>query len=163
MTHGTVHEVTDIEGFTSFVKRYRPMLQKALVAVVGPDLAGDACAEAFAYCWSRWDQIREMESPGGYVWSVGRSKGRDLMRRDRKDLRVLLPEVPSSEMPLVEPALPMAISRLSERQRVVVFLIHGSGWTYSEVAEFLGVSVSTVQRHAERGLAKLQRELGVQR
>jgi len=64
---------------------------------------------------------------------------------------------------MVEPGLPAALSRLSERQRVAVFLIHGYGWTHSEVSQFLGLSVSTVQKHAERGLAKLQRVLGAQR
>lgn len=141
------------------------MLRNGLVAVVGPDLAGDAVSEAFAYCWQRWDRVRELENPGGYLWSVGRSKGRDLLRDRQRGLRTrpLLPDAPSSSPPMVEPGLPTAMSRLSERQRVAVFLIHGYGWTHSEVAQFLGLSVPTVQKHAERGLAKLQRALGAQR
>jgi len=141
------------------------MLRNALVAVVGPDLAGDAVSEALLYCWQRWGQVRDMENPAGYLWSVGRSKGRDLLRKRRQGdrTRALLPVVPTESQPLVEPGLPAALSRLSERQRVAVFLIHGYGWTHSEVGHFLDVSVSTVQKHAERGLVKLQRGLGAQR
>ena len=35
--------------------------------------------------------------------------------------------------------------------------------TAREVADFVGVSVPTVQKHADRGLAKLRRSLGVSR
>ncbi len=65
-------------------------------------------------------------------------------------------------MPCVEPGLPAALSRLSERQRVAVVLLHGLDWTYPEVASLLGLAVSTVQKHAERGLSKLARALGAQ-
>ncbi len=44
---------------------------------------------------------------------------------------------------------------------MAVVLIHGYGWTHAEVAAFLGVAVPTIQKHAERGLAKLRRGLGV--
>ncbi len=165
MTHHAVSAAADIESFTEFVERIQPMLRNALVAVVGPDLAGDAVSEALAYCWQRWDRVRQMENPAGYVWSVGRSKGRDLVKRQGRDrsLRSAWPEVPCASPPLIEPGLPVAFARLSEQQRLAVFLIHGYEWTHREVAEFVGVSVPTIQKHAERGLAKLRRALGVGR
>jgi DNA-directed RNA polymerase specialized sigma24 family protein len=46
---------------------------------------------------------------------------------------------------------------------VAVVLIHGYAWRYVEVAELMGVSVSTVQQHAERGMAKLRVGIGVSR
>lgn len=164
MTQGALRQAADVESFTVFVERYQPMLRNALIGLAGPDLAGDAVNEALLYCWQRWDQVRDMENPAGHLWSVGRSKGRDLLRKRRQGerMRPVLPVVPSAGSPLVEPALPGALLRLSERQRVTVFLIHGFGWTHSEVAEFLGVAVPTVQKHAERGLTKLQRALGAQ-
>jgi RNA polymerase sigma factor (sigma-70 family) len=70
--------------------------------------------------------------------------------------------MPVDREPWVEPELPAALSRLSEKQRVVVILIHCFEWTQAEVAELLGVSKSTVQNHLERGLAKLRHKLGVQ-
>ena len=165
MTRPTISRPADVESFTEFVERFQPMLRNALVAVVGPDLAGDAVSEALAYCWQRWDRVREMENPAGYVWAVGRSKGRDLIKKRTSDRRVRAswPAVPTASAPLVEPGLPAAFARLSERQRVAVFLIHGYGWTHREVADLVGVSVPTVQKHAERGLVKLRRALGASR
>lgn len=163
MRQPTVSATADIESFTEFVERYQPMLRNALVAVVGPDLAGDAVSEALTYCWERWDRVREMENPAGYVWTVGRSKGRDLIGKRRRDqgVRASWPPVPTASSPMIEPGLPGAFSRLSERQRLAVFLIHGYGWTHREVAEYVGVSIPTIQKHAERGLTKLRRALGV--
>ena len=141
------------------------MLRNALGAVVGPDLASDAVSETLVYCWQRWDRVREMENPAGYVWTVGRSKGRDLVRKRHRDRRAQpsWPPASSASPPVIEPGLPAAFGRLSERQRVAVFLIHGYGWTHSEVADFLGVSVATIQKHADRGLVKLRHALGVSR
>lgn len=40
-------------------------------------------------------------------------------------------------------------------------LVHGLEWTLGEVAELLGVTKSTVQTQAERGMAKLRKRIGV--
>jgi RNA polymerase sigma factor (sigma-70 family) len=64
-------------------------------------------------------------------------------------------------MPDVEPGLPDAMARLSERQRVVVFLVYGLGWKRREVGELLGISTNSVGAHLSRGLIKLRSSLGV--
>ena len=43
----------------------------------------------------------------------------------------------------------------------MVALLHGMQWSMSEVAEVLGISKATVQKHAERGMRRLRRQLGV--
>ena len=68
---------------------------------------------------------------------------------------------PTSDSPWIEPALPAALQRLSSRQRTAVMLIKGYGWTYQEVADLTGISVSSVQNHVERALAKLRADLEV--
>jgi DNA-directed RNA polymerase specialized sigma24 family protein len=40
-------------------------------------------------------------------------------------------------------------------------LRHSFGCTYEEVAQVMGVSITTVQKHIERALAKLRRRLEV--
>ena len=40
-------------------------------------------------------------------------------------------------------------------------LVHGYEWTLREVAELTGVTISTVQTHVERALAKLRAALEV--
>ena len=154
-----------IDGFARFAERLQPKLRTALVAAVGIDVAADALSEAMEYGWRHWDRISGMDNPEGYMWAVGRSKGRSLLRsRNRWQLahRVApLPEV-ASAMPWVEPGLPAAMAKLSERQRVSLFLLHGHDWPHSEVAAFLGVTIPTVQKHAERGMTKLRKALGAE-
>ncbi len=69
--------------------------------------------------------------------------------------------MPEQLLPDVEPGLPAAVAGLPEQQRITVTLLHGYGWTMTEVAELLGTKKTTVQNHAERGLARLRKELGV--
>ncbi len=104
-----------------------------------------------------WDVVSVTENRLGYVYGVGRN----MARRSALRHPVFVPVV-VERLPHVEPKLPGAIAALSERQRVVITLVYGYEWTLSEVAELLGTTKSTVQNHAERGLARLRKSLGVQ-
>ncbi len=68
----------------------------------------------------------------------------------------------TARLPWVEPSLPDALAALPGRQREVVVLLHCYQWTMSEVADLLGISKSTVQNHAERGLASLRLTIGAE-
>ena len=63
---------------------------------------------------------------------------------------------------MIEPGLMPALRRLSRRQRQAVVLVHGYSFTQQEVAELLGITRSSVQRHLDRGLDRLKSALGVQ-
>jgi len=122
---------------------------------LGQQWGREATAEALAYGWEHWERVQEMENPIGYLYKVGRSRVR------RRPERAVFAPVSTFTMPQVEPGLPEALSLLSERQRVTVFLVYGFGWSRREVADMLGVSVNSVGTHLERGLAKLRARLGV--
>lgn len=132
-----------------------PRLRIALAAAVGQDIGRDATAEALAYGWQHWDRIEPMKNPIGYLYRVGRTSV-------RPPRRLRLPDIPLAHTPHVEPALPAALAKLSDRQRVVVVLVHGFDWKYNEVAELLEVDTPTVATHMRRGLAKLRRSLKVE-
>ncbi len=63
--------------------------------------------------------------------------------------------------PRVEPGLPLALTQLSARQRTVVVLVLAYEVSQREAALLLGISRGSVQRHLDRGLARLRSELGV--
>jgi DNA-directed RNA polymerase specialized sigma24 family protein len=146
-----------LESFEVFVKETEPRLRDALSAVLGSELGREAAAEAMAYGWKNSDRVALMDNPAGYLFVLGRDRGRKMSRRRTV---VLLP-VDDVKTPWIEPGLVPALGRLPERQRVAVMLIYCFEWTVSETAEFLGVGRSTVQSHAERGLKKLRASLGV--
>jgi DNA-directed RNA polymerase specialized sigma24 family protein len=95
-----------------------------------------------------------MQNPAGYLYRVGQHTG------FRKPHRVVFPDVPHHSDPIIEPALPKAMAKLSTRQRTAVVLVHCFAWTPAEVAEFLEVSVSTVRNHLDRGMKRLRVTLG---
>ena len=145
------------DSFTLFVQSTERPLRQALTAAIGPELAREAAAEALAYGWEHWDRVGNLENPAGYLYRVGRNAAR---RMNRSEVR-LAPVAGRTEI-WVEPGLPSALRRLSEKQRVAVSLVHGYGWTLSEAAGLLGVSKGTVQSYVERGLRRLRNDLGVE-
>ena len=145
------------ERFEKFVLDVEPALRRALTAAFGHEEGHDATAEALAWAWEHSDRALQLAQPVAYLYRVGRSSRR---RRHRISADAFLPTHSPSE-PWVEPGLASALAQLTSRQRVAVVMIHGFGWTFAETAELLNISLSTVQKHCERGLAKIRHELGV--
>ena len=147
-----------VDSFTEFVKQTEPRLRHALSALFGTELGKEMTAESLAYGWEHWDRVREMDNPPGYLYTVGRDRGRRMIARNRP---VLLP-VDVQRLPWVEPQWAGALARLPERQRVVVMLLHSFQWSMSEVGDLLGMSKSTVSTHSRRGLDRLRKQMGVE-
>lgn len=135
--------------FESFVNDVEPPLRRALIAAYGLERGRDATAEALFWAWEHWDQTKGLTNQVAYLYRVGQSK-----TRDRKTPIFFARNEDSHEW--FEPGLVPALAALSEHQRVAVVLIHGFGWKLREVAELLGVGISTVQSHLERGLRNLR-------
>lgn len=147
---------TDSEGsFVRFAATFEPRLRRALIPSLGVDVATDATAEALMFGWEHWERVSSMENPAGYLYRVARTAGRKMRRRPHQ-----LPGSINVEGPWVEPGLPDALKSLSDRQRTVVWLVHGFAWQQKEVADLLGLSPKSVQTHLRRGTEKLARALG---
>ena len=138
------------------MRENEPKLRRALVARYGAEIGREATAEALAYGWEHWGRVSAMDNPVGYLYRVGQSRS----RRYRPKRAVFAP-LDDRSLPWVEPGLAPALKELPSRQREVVVLVYGFGYTHAEVAELLHLSRSTVQNHVERGLKKLRRRLEV--
>jgi DNA-directed RNA polymerase specialized sigma24 family protein len=152
----SLRDETVAGSFTEWVRAAEPRLRHALTASFGSQVGKDAAADALAYAWEHWARISLKENPLGYVYVVGRNRARRMSLR-----RPVFFDVMPHRLPDVEPGLPAAIARLSEKQRIVVMLVYCNEWSFSEVAELLGTKKATVQKHAERGLSRLRKNLGV--
>jgi RNA polymerase sigma factor (sigma-70 family) len=144
-------------SFTDFVEAHEMRLRQSLTAAFGPQLGREAVAEALAYGWEHWDRVSDSENIAGYLYRVGYNRALRMKPKMRR-----FPRIDTARQPWIEPGLPHAFETLPEQQRVVVLLLHGYEWSMSEVAEYLGISKSTVQTHSERGLGALRRTLGVE-
>ena len=140
--------------FADWYQTVEPRVRAALVAHLGPDAGRDAAAAALGWAWENWEQMATIDSQIAYLYRVGRSKA----RRRRQGW---LPAVEVDGEGRFEPGLPAALAHLPPKQRSAVVLVHGYGWSFSETADLLGVSKSTVQTHVERGMSALRERLGV--
>ena len=145
------------DRFAAFVADNEPRLRQSLCAALGSQAGREATADALAYGWEHWERVSKMANPAGYLYKVGRSRGRrQLKRRDP-----VISVERRADLPDFEPALPQALASLPERQRMTVMLVHCFQWSLGEVAAHLEVSKGTVQKHLERGMASLRQDLGV--
>lgn len=148
--------MSDNVAFDEFVERHEPSLRRALAGHVPAHQVDDALSEAFLYAFANWHRVQDMHSPAGYLFRVAQSKS-------RVGRRVLMPPVPSDDArDRIEPGLIDAMRSLPSQQRSAVWLVHGCGWTYAEVAEALGITRSAVGTHVTRGLTSVRRRLGVE-
>jgi DNA-directed RNA polymerase specialized sigma24 family protein len=146
--------MTATHDFDVFFREAEPRLRRAYGGRLAPHCVGDAVGTALEFAWKNWDRVALMEHPVPFLFRVGLSKS-----RRRKQGR--LPASPPLEMGHVEPALISSMQKLPSRQREVVWLVEACEWTPTEAAEALGLSLSAVRTHRDRGLERLRHHLGV--
>lgn len=151
-------EVAAQHEFEAFVARSEPLLRRALVASYGPMVGRDATVDALSWAWEHWTRVAPMENPVGYLYRVGQTSAQRYFSAPRPGV---LPAASSDGEPDVQPELADALLRLSLQQRATVVLAHGYALSQREVAAVLGISVSTVREHLDRGLTRLRNELEV--
>ena len=145
--------------FATFVRDVEPRLLQALVSAYGPRNGREATVDALSWAWEHWDRLERIDNRLGYLYRVGQSASR------RYSTRAIPVTTASSSEAVrlidVDPRLVPALSRLSEQQRTVVVLVHAFGWSQSEVAALLEITVSTAREHLTRALRHLRDELVV--
>jgi DNA-directed RNA polymerase specialized sigma24 family protein len=124
------------------------------VAAYGSERGREATAEALAYAWEHWKQVREAVNQLGLLYRVGQSR-----TRTRKTAVAF--EMSGTSEVVFEPGLLPALEELTEAQRTAVVLVYGFGWTMKEVGDMTGVKVTSVQNHLNRALKKLRAALKV--
>jgi DNA-directed RNA polymerase specialized sigma24 family protein len=152
----TVQQYPNVEAFTAFARDVEPKLRYSLVAACGPERGLDATEDALVFAWEHWEKVQAASNPAGFLYRIGRRRA----SRMRRPLPLFV-ETPVNDPDPTEPGLSPALAHLSKQQRTAVVLIDGFGYTHQEVADLVGVGRSTVQKHHERGLGKLRREMGV--
>ena len=139
-----------------------PEVAKTLGLALGDRaLAEEATAEAFARAFSRWEQVRVMSSPVGWVYQVALNEARRGFRRRRLEERASRRRGPDPDVPAPgEPhdALRDAVRALPDRARVAVALRYFADLPEAEIAALMGVARGTVAatlHQARRQLAAM--------
>jgi RNA polymerase sigma factor (sigma-70 family) len=146
-------------AFEDFYRDQRAtMLRTVGYALDDPDLSLEATDEAFARAYERWDEVRAMANPGGWVFRVAMNVGRNRQRRVGLERRK--PPPVERDRPDIEgvadPALAEALAQLSVDQRIVIVLRYHLDWPVDDIAASLDLSPGTVKSRLHRGLRRLE-------
>ncbi|HXG43299.1 MAG TPA: sigma-70 family RNA polymerase sigma factor [Gemmatimonadales bacterium] len=155
----------DRDAFGELVLRYGPTVRRLTRAVLRhPDDADDAAQDAFLSAWRRLGRFDPGRPLGPWLVRIAVNAARDLGRRQRLRSAEPLPEGQPAPAPapdqaadraLLRERLAAALAKLPERQRLVVLLFDGEGYSHAEIAELVGAPPGTVRSdlfHARRAL-----------
>src|SRR5256886_8648444 len=171
----STNELTDAEliirtgdgdrgAFEALYRRYaRSVFGLALRRLGDRGRPGAAVQETFASVWRGARSYRPERGPGGpWIYAVARNAIVDRSRA-RSEPAVEAPEQESREPGPLERAeaswtawrIHRALEELSPNERTVIELAYWSGLSQSEVAEYLGIPLGTVQTRTRAALARL--------
>lgn len=135
----------------------RPRLVRIATSLVGADAAEDVVHDTYLVARARVSQLRDPAALEAWLARICVHRGFRVKRRGKR-LEELLASVPFAR---TSPAgsgrieLHELVERLPPRDRAVVVLQHGYGYTLAEVAELVGISHANARQIASRTRARL--------
>jgi RNA polymerase sigma-70 factor (ECF subfamily) len=155
----------DVESFESFYRREFPRLLVLAGALSGATNADDVAQESMLVAYRRWDEIRSLVSPAGYVRQVCVQKAVSVVRRRAVERRMLhrlgsRPGPAGAPLPEDSELFWGEVRLLPRRQAEVVALYYGLDLSVVEVAGTLDCAEGTVKAHLSRARATLATRLG---
>jgi RNA polymerase sigma-70 factor (ECF subfamily) len=164
----------DLAAFDVLVRRWDRKVRGAIHRILGSeDDARELCQETFLKAYRALGSFKGEARFSSWLYQIALNLCRDRMRR-RKGRMVSLDEleedgkaIPTgrpSALDLVEArdlarAVATAIAALPEEQREVIVLKEYQELTFVEIADILGVPLSTVKTRLYRGLGQLRVQL----
>jgi RNA polymerase sigma factor (sigma-70 family) len=136
-------------SFEEFFEAEKTRLFKALYVVTGSKAeAEDIVQDAFLRVWERWERVRGLQDPAGYLHRTAMNAFRDRYRRARLNVKRAFRADPQSDaFEAVEDRSVAAevLGRLTPRQRAAIVLTEGLGYPAEEAGKILGIKASTVR------------------
>lgn len=144
--------------FEQFYREHVDRVHRALALAVGDvAVAREAADEAMARAYARWDRVRRLDNPAGWVFRVGLNWATSWWRKVRRE------RPPADDrLPLVAAPDPAglaarsALERLPAGQRTVIVCRILLDLSTAETAAVLNLTEGTVRSRLSRGLADLR-------
>lgn len=152
---------TEFEEF--FQAEYDRVVRAVFLASGQRDLAEEIAQEAMVRAYERWDRIRTMESPIGYVMKIAFNRQRSWLRAASRVLH-LLP--PSSEMAggstsdETSQQVMELLDSVPVTQRQALILVEWLGLTSEEAGKVLGIEATSVRGRIHRARHSFRHLLG---
>jgi RNA polymerase sigma-70 factor (ECF subfamily) len=125
--------------------------------------AEDVMQEAFLKVWERWDRVRDMDDPTGYLYRAALNLYRKRLRRAslavRRAIRLAPPRDELAEVETRD-AVVRALAGLTPRQRMSVVLVDLLDHSSEDAGRVMGIKAATVRVLVSQGRAALKRNAG---
>ena len=148
------------QTFESFFEDEMERLLRALSVITGSRAeAEDIAQDAFIRIFERWDHVRTMENPSGYLYRTAMNRFRNQYRRTSQVLRRAVGLAPAPDVFEAVDDRDLAVQslgRLPTRQRAALVLTEGLGFSGEEAGAILGVKASTVWALTHQARASLK-------
>jgi RNA polymerase sigma-70 factor (ECF subfamily) len=145
------------EAFDALYPRARTLAYRILGDMPA---AEDAAAEAMTRALVRWHRVRNLPHRDGWVLRVTANVALDAARRRSRaaaaPLHLGAVGSADEELVVLRSALVQALLGLPKRQREAIVLVHLLGYSTTDAAATMNVSVSSVGMHVRRGLERLR-------
>jgi RNA polymerase sigma factor (sigma-70 family) len=151
-------------AFEEFFDHERDRLFRVLcVMTANRHEAEELAQDAFLKVLERWDRVRAMEDPAGYLHRAAMNEFRKRYRRSKVALRRILP---ATSPPDVFEAVhdrdltARALSSLTPRQRAALVLTEALSYSAEEAGQLLGIKASTVRALTSQARDALRKSEG---
>ncbi len=143
-----------------------PVYTVAVSILRDRELAADATQQTFLKAWRAAENFDLTRPFAPWIYSIARRTAIDIWRSESR--RVQTPLDQGAEIVDLPPGLEhawerfevrRALASLSEEEREVVRMAHFNGYTHSQIAELLEVSIGTVKSRSHRAHRKLAASL----
>jgi RNA polymerase sigma-70 factor, ECF subfamily len=161
----TLDEVSAVTvlRFEEFFQAEHVRLARALYLLTGSAADADELTqEAMVRVYERWDRVREMDSPQGYLFRTALNLHRSRLRWLAGRARHILQATPSpdpAEVVQSRDSLARALASLPTGQREAVVLVEWLGMDQGEAATALGIKPGSVRARLSRAKADLRLKL----
>ncbi|MCU4162385.1 RNA polymerase sigma-70 factor [Carboxylicivirga caseinilyticus] len=152
-----------------FKEYYQSLCRFALTIVPYENLAEEAVQNVFVYLWEKRKTLLIKTNVKGLLYQSVYNESIRLRKRrlqnknyEAEYLQQLLPEFENSDQPdldFIKTAISNAIINLPEKCRDIFIMRRKEGLTNEEIANYLGISVKTVESQMTIALKKLRTEL----
>jgi RNA polymerase sigma-70 factor (ECF subfamily) len=155
--------VSEPQSFEDFFESESPALFRRLCLITGNrHEAEEVMQDAFLSLFERWDRVRALEDPTGYLYRTAFNAFRKRSRRAALALRRTLglaPAVDEFEAADDREVVSQALAKLGRRQRTALVLTELIGYGSEDAGKLMGVRAVTVRALASQGRAAMRRIL----
>jgi RNA polymerase sigma-70 factor (sigma-E family) len=153
--------------FEEFFRSTYSRLARGLLLLTGERSEAEELAqEAMVRVFERWERVREMDSPEGYVYRTALNVNRKRLRRAAVAARLRLrdPEATPDPAEVTESRQEVlrALASLPRSQREAVVLVSWFGLGSEEAGRLLGIDAASVRGRVHRARAGLRKHHGGQ-